>query len=77
MPVSPRTQEAYLACVRQWAKHFNSAPELIMPEQNHTKNNAASITLPYAVRPNTFRKGSRGFLDFLKVLPIPPRLRST
>src|SRR5882724_12112165 len=25
MPVSPRTQEAYLACVRQWAEHFNTA----------------------------------------------------
>ena len=33
MPVSPRTQEAYLACVRQWAEHFNLAPELISAEQ--------------------------------------------
>ena len=33
MPVSPRTQEAYLACVRQWAEYFNIAPELISPEQ--------------------------------------------
>src|SRR6266704_3519573 len=33
MPVSPRTQEAYLACVRQWAEHFNTAPDLITAEQ--------------------------------------------
>src|SRR6059036_3383621 len=33
MPVSPRTQEAYLACVRQWAEHFNAAPEVITAEQ--------------------------------------------
>src|SRR3989475_7344578 len=33
MPVSPRTQEAYLACVRQWAKYFNMAPDLITAEQ--------------------------------------------
>jgi integrase len=33
MPISPRTQEAYLACVRQWAEHFNLAPELISAEQ--------------------------------------------
>ena len=33
MPVSPRTQQAYLACVRQWSEHFNTAPELISPEQ--------------------------------------------
>lgn len=33
MPVSPRTQEAYLACVRQWAEHFNIAPDLITAEQ--------------------------------------------
>ena len=33
MPVSPRTQQAYLACVRQWAEHFNTAPDLITAEQ--------------------------------------------
>src|SRR5438552_15540932 len=33
MPVSPRTQEAYLACVRQWAEHFQTAPDLITAEQ--------------------------------------------
>src|SRR5437763_12441913 len=33
MPISPRTQEAYLACVRQWAEHFSLAPELISAEQ--------------------------------------------
>jgi len=33
MPVSPRTQEAYLACVRQWAEYFNTAPDLITAEQ--------------------------------------------
>src|SRR5437867_12987987 len=33
MPVSPRTQEAYLACVRQWAGHFDTAPDLISTEQ--------------------------------------------
>ena len=32
MPVSPRTQEAYLACVRQWAEYFNTAPDLITPD---------------------------------------------
>jgi len=33
MPIAPRTQGAYLACVRQWAEHFNTAPELITAEQ--------------------------------------------
>jgi site-specific recombinase XerD len=33
MPIAPRTQEAYLACVRQWAEHFNTAPDLITAEQ--------------------------------------------
>lgn len=33
MPVSSRTQQAYLACVCQWAEHFNTAPELITAEQ--------------------------------------------
>jgi integrase/recombinase XerD len=33
MPISPRTQQAYLACVRQWAEHFNAAPDLITAEQ--------------------------------------------
>ena len=33
LPIAPRTQEAYLACVRQWAEHFHTAPELIRPEQ--------------------------------------------
>jgi len=33
MPVSPRTQEAYRACVRQWAEHFDTAPDLITAEQ--------------------------------------------
>src|ERR1051325_9354516 len=29
----PATHEAYLACVRQWAEHFNTAPDLITAEQ--------------------------------------------
>jgi integrase/recombinase XerD len=33
MPISPRTQQAYLACVRQWSEHFHTAPELISPEE--------------------------------------------
>src|SRR2546425_9725581 len=33
MPVSPRTQEAYFACVCQWAEYFNTAPDQITPEQ--------------------------------------------
>jgi integrase/recombinase XerD len=33
MPVGPRTQQAYLACVRQWAEYFKTAPELITTEQ--------------------------------------------
>ena len=33
MPISPRTQQAYLACVCQWAEYFNTAPDLITSEQ--------------------------------------------
>ena len=33
LPIAPRTQQAYLACVRQWATHFITAPQLIRPEQ--------------------------------------------
>ena len=33
MPVSPRTQQAYFACVCQWAEHFKTPPDLITPEQ--------------------------------------------
>src|SRR2546426_5227524 len=33
LPIAPRTQEAYLACVRQWAEYFNAAPEVITAEQ--------------------------------------------
>jgi len=33
MPVSPRTQQAYFACVCQWAEHFKTAPDLITAEQ--------------------------------------------
>jgi integrase len=33
MPISPRTQQAYLACVRQWSEHFHTAPEVISPEE--------------------------------------------
>src|SRR6266700_6179785 len=33
MPISPRTQQAYLACAPQWAEHFNTAPDLISAEQ--------------------------------------------
>src|SRR6266404_4686404 len=33
LPVSARTQEAYFACVCQWAEYFKTAPDLITAEQ--------------------------------------------
>src|SRR2546426_3695104 len=33
LPIAPRSQASYFACVRQWAEYFNCAPELISAEQ--------------------------------------------
>lgn len=33
MPVGPRTEQAYFACVRQLSEHFKTSPDQISPEQ--------------------------------------------
>ena len=33
LPVSPRTQQAYFACVRQFGEFYERSPELISPEE--------------------------------------------
>ncbi|MBI4327875.1 MAG: phage integrase N-terminal SAM-like domain-containing protein [Chloroflexi bacterium] len=33
MPIGPRTEEAYYACVRQFSEFYGQSPDLLSPEQ--------------------------------------------
>jgi integrase/recombinase XerD len=33
LPIGPRTEQAYWACLRQLSEHYGKSPELITPEQ--------------------------------------------